>query len=193
MISSIRGEVGFIGKNFVELLAGSVGYKIYVGGNLLSHVQVGHKLTLYTHLKVGEDSLDLFGVGSRPELEFFHELISVSGVGPRSALHVLELGSLEDIKKAVASGDINFLTRVSGIGRKIAERIVVELKNKLALPAATINGAPEERAVLGDIVEALVNMGYTAPQVRDALRQIDVSGRSTTEIIKAVLKILQQR
>ncbi len=193
MISSLKGEVTFIGKNFLELAVGGVGYKVYVGSRLLHRAKLGDQAALYTHLQVKEDGLDLFGVESHAELEFFYNLISVSGVGPKSALHVLELGSLDDIKQAVATSDVNFLTKVSGIGRKTAERIVVELKDKLSLGGVKGAAASAGGALMGDIIEALVNMGYNAPEVREAIRRLDTKEKNTTEIIKAALKVLQKQ
>lgn len=191
MISYLEGKIIWRGKNsLVILTACGVGYEVKVALGLLLQHSVGGSIKIFTYLQVREDSQDLYGVSSSEELDFFKTLVSVSGVGPKSALHILALGSLAEIKSAVIHGDLTYLTKVSGIGRKIAERIVVELKDKLEKTDAAVGS--QDSSKLGDVVEALVEMGYSLNQARDAVKEIKTDG-DASKVLKEALKVLNKK
>ena len=143
---------------------------------------------LLIHTAVKEDAIDLYGFASEDELSFFKLLLEVSGVGPKTALGILNLAGVETLRNAIAAGDASYLTRVSGVGKKSAERIVVELRDKLAkLGYGDSHGGRKEDA---DVLEALIGLGYSPDESRVALRQIpeetvDLNGR-----VREALRIL---
>lgn len=191
MISYLEGKIISRGKNSFVILTGTgVGYEVKVAPGLLLQHNVGDSIKIFTYLQVREDSQDLYGVSSSEELDFFKTLVSVSGVGPKSALHILALGSLTEIKSAIVHGDLTYLTKVSGIGRKIAERIIVELKDKLEKTDAA--GGNRDSSKLGDVVEALVEMGYSLNQARDAVKAIKTEG-DASKVLKEALKVLNKK
>ena len=191
MISYLEGKILSRGKNsFVVLTGTGVGYEVKVAPGLLLQYSVGDSIKIFTYLQVREDSQDLYGVSSGEELDFFKTLVSVSGVCPKSALHILALGSLAEIKSAIVHGDLTYLTKVSGIGRKIAERIIVELKDKLEKTDAAVGNRDSSK--LGDVVEALVEMGYSLNQARDAVKEIKTDG-DASKVLKEALKMLNKK
>lgn len=187
----MEGKILSRGKNFLMILTASgVGYEVKVAPSLLLQYSVGDSIKIFTYLHVREDAQELYGVSSSEELDFFKTLVSVSGVGPKSALHILALGSLAEIKNAIVHGDLTYLTKVSGIGRKIAERIIVELKDKLERTDAAVGARNSSK--LGDVVEALVEMGYSLNQARDAVKAIKTDG-DASKILKEALKVLNKK
>jgi Holliday junction DNA helicase RuvA len=133
---------------------------------------------------VREDALDLFGFSEYQELEFFQMLLSVSGIGPRSALTILGIATTETLKKAIGSGDISYLTKISGIGKKTAEKIVIELRDKLEDSGADSNLQGEL-----DALEALKSLGYSQAEAREALKKVKSDADTNTKVREA-LKIL---
>ncbi|MCR4330264.1 MAG: Holliday junction branch migration protein RuvA, partial [Patescibacteria group bacterium] len=146
-----------------------------------------HTVSLWTHLAVRETSLDLYGFLEQPELEFFEMLITISGIGPKSALGILSVAPIDTIKHAIASGDTSYLTKVSGIGKKNAEKIVVELRDKLGGAHALDGTMLKEDA---DVVAVLQSIGYSVKEARDALKGISKDTVGTSEKIKEALKQL---
>ncbi|MDP1709823.1 MAG: Holliday junction branch migration protein RuvA, partial [Candidatus Komeilibacteria bacterium] len=145
---------------------------------------VGSEVEIETYLAVREDALDLYGFASAEERGLFKHFLSVSGIGPKTALHLLSLGSAVEIKNAIGRGDLDYLTRVSGIGKKIAERIVMELKSKLA---SSEIGLPGD-GVLGDVVGGLMSLGYTAAEAREVVKNLDATGKSSEQLLKEALQ-----
>ncbi|HPI67082.1 MAG TPA: Holliday junction branch migration protein RuvA [bacterium] len=187
MISLLTGTVKHKNERSLILEVNSVGYEIFVPTIILEKTKIDEMLILFTHLHVREDALELYGFTTVEEKIFFNLLISVSGVGPKSALSVLSLAKMEEIKKAILRGDPSLLRKVSGIGQKTAERIVVELKNKLdQLPM----GKEKIDLSVADAgaFEALMSLGYSPAEVREALRQIAPEIKDENEIIKQALK-----
>ena len=131
MIGALRGTIIRKGAGFVILEAGDVGYKVYVTAETYQTLQENREASLQTHLSVREDSLTLFGFTRGEELRLFEMLLSVSGIGPKSALAILSLTEANTLAKAIAGGESSYLTKVSGIGRKNAEKIVLELRDKM--------------------------------------------------------------
>lgn len=190
MISLISGKI--INKNNNELLImtpGGVGYRAMVSPSVLANTKVGDDYTLETYLSVKEDAMDLFGFSSTAEKELFKNFLTVSGVGPKTALHLLELGGVEEITLAIGRSDVEYLTKVSGIGKKTAERIVVELKNKVAKGINEAGVKIENRNdAQSDVIDALVTLGYSVLQARDVLKKLDVSGKSSEVLLREALQ-----
>ena len=189
MISYLEGKVILKGERFVIIETGGVGYRIFVGPSVF--VKIGKnndRIKLWTHLHLREDSVELYGFLEYAELEFFETLIQISGVGPKSALGVLNVAPLDTLKHAIASGEISYLTKVSGIGKKIAEKIILELRDKLGKIGYT-----GEKAFLKeeeDALRALRSLGYSYSEAREALKQVPSKISGTQERVKESLKIL---
>jgi len=192
MIGSIKGKIILKTEKFLIVETGGVGYKISVSTDTLSKVDAlrlrsGQKdtpVSFWIHTHVREDALDLYGFLNREELEFFEMLINVSGIGPRSALTILGIASIETLRKAIGTGDTGYLTKVSGIGRKTAEKIVIELRDKI--------GEEKEGSSLQgelDALEALKSLGYSQNEAREALKKVS-SDANTNAKIRDALKIL---
>ncbi len=192
MISYLSGLIKDKNVKSVTLNVNNVGYEIFVSQSVLRKIKAGEKKEFFTHLHVREDLMELYGFETIDEKKFFELLISVSGVGPKSALQVLSLAKLIEIKKAILRDDPSLLRQVSGIGQKIAERIVVELKNKLdALPLG------DEKINLSDsgagAFDALLGLGYSNQEVREVLHRLPADIENEDEIIKQALKMLGKK
>lgn len=185
MIAHLSGTIHFRGMKFVIVDVGGVGYKITVPTETQKTMgSKGAPVSLFTHLYVRENAMELYGFSTQAELEFFEMLIAISGIGPKSAIGVLSVAPLDVLKRGVASGDASHLMKVSGIGKKIAEKITLELKEKLAGEADTsIDGGD------ADVLDALVSLGYNAREAREAVRRVAVGARAQ-EKIKEALRIL---
>ena len=172
MIYSLSGTLLATQKNSAIVGVHGVGLKVATTERTLRSVpKIGEAVSFFTHLHVREDALDLFGFLTEPELKFFELLISVSGVGPKSALSVMDIEEFSKLAAAIQEGRPDLLTRASGIGRKTAERIILELRGKVE----AINAGKVVERMEGDtdLVDALVNLGYKRPDVRDAISKID--------------------
>lgn len=185
MIGSIKGKIILKTEKFLIVETGGVGYKINVSPDTLSKAKkIGEEIMLWTHTHVREDILDLYGFLNREELEFFEMLINVSGIGPKGALAILGIASIETLRKAIGTGDTNYLTKISGIGRKTAGKIVIELRDKMGEE----KGGSSLQGEL-DALEALKSLGYSQNEAREALKKVSVDTNTNTKIREA-LKIL---
>ncbi len=186
MIASLSGSIITKGKNYLVLDVQGVGYRVFVTPNLIAHVQRSTSLTLWTHTHVREDALELYGFPDEDSLALFEQLLGVTGVGPKTAMGVLALANAAEIRNAIASGDASVLTKVSGIGKKTAERIVLELKEKAGGIATAIGGTA------GEVIDALVGLGYTERDAREAVGQAKKKGNisDVQTMLKAALKML---
>lgn len=193
MISLIQGKiVSNNGVDVVVMTMGGVGYRLMVSPSAAKRCAVGTDVLLDTYLVVREDALELFGFASKEEKALFKNFLTVSGVGPKTALHLLALGSAEDITLAVGRGDIEFLTKVSGIGKKTAERIVVELREKmkdLRLKTEDFGGVSGDAVV--DVVDALVTLGYSLQQARETAKKLDAKGKTSEQLLREALKSIK--
>jgi Holliday junction DNA helicase RuvA len=194
MIGKLTGTWGGSEDGMGLIEVGGVGYAVRVPFYTLTTLP-GTELSLYIHTSVREDALDLFGFATKDELSFFRQLTSVSGVGPKTALGVLNVSDIKSLKRSIASGDAAALTKVFGIGKKSAERIVVELRDKLSLEQST---KPQELGTMsgddGEVIEALLALGYRAQEGRDALRAIGAEGSGNIkERLGAALRRLGSR
>lgn len=191
MIAFIEGKVEIVGEKFAIVSAGGVGYKIFISQETSQKIpQKGNLVKLWTYQNVREDALELYGFLNLSELDLFEALIGVSGVGPKTGLAILGVGSTDSLRRAIAAGDSTYLTRVSGIGRKTADRIIIELKDKMAGRGVTID-APELKEEL-DALDALTSLGYSQREAREALARLPKEITGTEKRIKEVLKKLGQ-
>jgi Holliday junction DNA helicase RuvA len=186
MIGSLSGKIQHKSSNYIILETQGVGYKVFVTPILMVTLKVGQTLNLVTLTYVREDQITLYGFEKLPELEFFELLLTVSGVGPKSALGIMSLASLDMIKSAIVSEDPTVFTKVSGIGRKTAERVIIELKDKLKGFAEAAPVAKEH----SDALDALLALGYSQPEAREALKAVPTEVKSLQEKVKLALKNL---
>lgn len=184
MIGSVKGKIILKTEKFLIVETGGIGYKINVSPDTISKTKkIGDEVMLWIHTHVREDALDLYGFLDREELEFFELLLNVSGIGPKSALAILGIASIETLRKAIATDDISYLTKISGIGRKTAEKIVIELRDKMGDEKS--DGSMQGEL---DALEALKSLGYSQNEAREALKQ--TKSADTNAKIKEALKIL---
>jgi Holliday junction DNA helicase RuvA len=194
MIGSIRGKIILKTEKFLIVETAGIGYKINVSPDTISKAKkLGGEIFLFIHTHVREDTLDLYGFLDYPELEFFEMLIGVSGIGPKGALAILGIASIGTLRKAIGIGDISYLTKISGIGRKTAEKIVIELRDKIGEE----KGGSSLQGEL-DALEALKSLGYSQNEAREALKKVSLGHSRTGEApntntsakIREALKIL---
>ena len=190
MIATVEGILEYRGNDSVIINVGGIGFRVYVPSSTSSQLgAVKGRVSLYTHLHVREDSISLYGFTSSEELTLFRRLISVTGIGAKLALTVLSALNPEQLVMAITSGDVDLLSQTPGIGKKIASRLVVELRGKLekewkevALPLATENA---------DVIAALTGLGYSVAEATKAISRLpDSDGLSLEEKIRMALQQL---
>ncbi|MBU0944340.1 MAG: Holliday junction branch migration protein RuvA [Proteobacteria bacterium] len=180
MIASLTGTVQFIGSDRVVVEVGGVGYEVFLSRDGVSRLpEKGEDLFLYIHTNVREDAIVLFGFQEQSEKEMFLTLKAVSGIGPKLSLAILSGMQLDALCQAIFTEDINGLTSIQGVGKKTAERICVELKDKVggfqavdSLPASIPEKLMSGGTLVGDALSALVNLGYPEQMVRQALSRV---------------------
>lgn len=180
MISYIKGKILEKGNSYIILENGGIGYKVFVTPEALDS-KIGDIVDFYIYHKVSEDGQSLFGLPNFSTLQFFELLITVSGVGPKVALAILSAAHADSIKQAIANQDSAIFTRISGVGLKTAEKIILELKNKVV--------SDRLQSVNSDVFEALVALGYNQREIREVLKKVDVNLPSNQQL-KEVLKLL---
>jgi len=187
MISYITGKIiGREDQALTVLTSTGVGYEVRVTPVLFLELNKAEEVSLYTYLAVRETALELYGFKNLSERDLFMKFLNVSGVGPKSALHLLSLGSVDEISGAISRADASYLTKVSGIGKKTAERIVVDLKAKMGEVGGSGKDAVGEQ--LGEVIDALVSLGYTKDEARQIVRSLDSEGKTSEELLKIALK-----
>ena len=201
MFYFIRGLVALSEPGLVVIDANGVGYGIMTSLNSSSMAETGKEATFYTYLHVREDIFDLYGFITQEELACFKQLISISGVGPKAALSILGVTTPASLAAAVVQGNEKALSAAPGVGKKLAQRIILELKDKMSKlgidPQAGMDGAAagalydiSSSPAAKDAADALTVLGYGRQEVSAALRGIDTEGMSVEDIIKAALKRL---
>lgn len=188
MIGSIRGKIILQDGNYIIVETGGVGYRVLVSSKVLSkRNDDGISLFTYTHVK--EDALELFGFAEIQDLRLFENLIGVSGVGPKTAMAIFSYSDRESIVNAVLKGDVDFFTTIPRLGRKNAQKIIIELKNKLgdtsSLDLSDVDSAGKE-----EVLSALKTFGFSHKEITDALKNIDKKAETIEEKIKLALKYL---
>ncbi|MFA6571980.1 MAG: Holliday junction branch migration protein RuvA [Bacteroidota bacterium] len=192
MIGSIKGKIILKTDKFIIVETAGVGYKINISPDTLSKLKKEDEEVLFwIHTHVREDILDLYGFLNREELEFFEMLINVSGIGPKGALGILGVASIETLKRAISTGDISYLTKVSGIGKKTAEKIIIELRDKMQNKTGEKMTDASLRDEL-DALEALKSLGYSQNEAREALKKVSPEANTNTKIREA-LKLLSSK
>jgi holliday junction DNA helicase RuvA len=196
MIASIRGEVLDIALDHVVIEAAGVGYKLMATPSTLATLRRGSEARLITAMIVREDSQTLYGFTDSDARDLFLTLLGVSGVGPKIALATLAVYDAPALRQALADGDVTALTRVPGIGKRGAERLVLELRDKIGpvgtgVAATSVNG----HAVRGPVVEALVGLGFAAKQAEEAIDKVMANEpeASTASALRAALSILGKK
>lgn len=201
MLAYIKGTVEQIGQDYVVVENNNIGYRIKTPGSVVMGIQGLHQqITLYTYMYVREDEISLFGFLTRDELEIFRLLITVNGVGPKVANAVLTAMTADEFRMAVLSGDVKMITRANGLGTKGAQRIIMELKDKMKLEdfagvgdgeAILESGGLEKDKAVAEAGMALVSLGYSDTEALRAIRAAgDLSGMDTETVIKRALKEL---
>lgn len=201
MIYSVKGRLAVKELNFAVVECAGVGYGCRTSYTTISQLgEVGSEVMLYTYIHVREDAVELFGFSSLQELRCFRLLISVSGVGPKAAIAILSDVTPERFAFIVASGDSKFFTRTKGVGTKTAQRIVLELKDKISSESLAASGTsdtasyvqPAADSSVSEALEALMVLGYSQGEAAPVLSKLDPS-LSTQELIKETLKILASK
>jgi len=193
MIASIKGQVLISKENWLIVETNGIGYKVFVPNSVLNLVSVGEAVSLYIYHNITDSSQSLYGFHTYEEQEFFELLLSISGIGPKVALSVLNAASLEEIREAVIADNPEILTNISGIGTKTAQRIVLELKNKIKVgdirPIGTKSIDVGSSASL-DVYQALLRLGYNAVEARAAIKMIPASIKDPEKKLKEALRNL---
>ena len=193
MIASVRGEVLEVALDHVVIEAAGIGYRVNATPSTLATLRTGTEARLVTAMIVREDSQTLYGFSDNDTRDLFLTLLSVSGVGPRLAMATLAVHDANALRQALADSDVAALTRVPGIGKRGAERMVVELRDKVALVGA-IPGAPavNGNAVRSPVVEALVGLGFAAKQAEDATDKVLAADHDATrsDVLRGALSLL---
>lgn len=197
MFAYIKGMFEEKGNNYVVIDVGGVGYKIFMSNMAMAALgETGNVVKVHTHYYVREDNISLYGFASKEELKMFELLISVSGVGAKSAISMLSAISPSDFAMAIISDDVTKLKKVPGIGAKTAQRIILELKDKLKNEEMAETSGEEVTNFVSktedtdEAIAALQILGYAKKDIEKVLSQIDLSGMSTQDIIKVGLKYL---
>lgn len=186
MISLLKGTIESNTDKYVIVDVNGVGYKVYISGNTFKNLpKKGEKIKLYTHLHVREDMMELYGFLNQKELEFFELLISISGIGPKGALNILSVASVDTIKKAIVNEESSLLTKVYGIGKKTAEKIILELKTKIGDEFLGGEGSVDDEAIDG-----LVGLGYKLREAREALKKVPKEVEGVENRVREALKLL---
>ncbi|MBX4195765.1 Holliday junction branch migration protein RuvA [Candidatus Parcubacteria bacterium] len=189
MIGTIQGTVRHKDLHTLIVETNGVGYKVYSTTDTALGAVIGEAVFLWTYLSVKENALDLFGFPDKDNLDVFELLIGISGIGPKTALSILNVASPAMLRQAVASDDTTYLTKVGGIGKKNAEKIVLELRDKLVTTSA--DKSANLRAE-GDVMEALLSLGYDERDVRDVLKRLPKDLENTSDRVRYALKLLSE-
>lgn len=187
MIAMLQGIVELRDDPYVIIAVGGVGYKVYATLDVLSTIRVGEEAKVFTYTHVREDILNLYGFSSFSDLKLFEKLLSVSGIGPKTAIGVFSLGKSSDIISAIISGNVAFFSAVPRLGKKNAQKIIIELKSKIG---STEDLDLSEGADSMDVVTALKSFGYSQKEAEGALAAIKEQGGNTEEKIRLALKYL---
>jgi Holliday junction DNA helicase RuvA len=196
MIALLRGTLAYKSSNHVIIDVGGVGYRLFIPLSTFYSLPETGEVSLFTHTHVREDALLLYGFLALEEKELFGILISISGIGPKLAVNILSHIPAKDLKRAIATGDIKRLSSLPGIGKKTAERLVLELKDKVG-PVHDLPEADDVKSnttavdISNDVISALINLGYKENQARKVLESMELApGLTMEEALKGALKVL---
>lgn len=200
MIAHVSGELATVEADHVVIDVGGIGYKVYAPLSVISVMpKPDAKIKLFTYMHVKEDAITLYGFATKVEQNMFELLLTVTGVGPKVALNILSVLAVEHIVEAISRDDFVTLNRVPGVGNKMAQRIALELKEKIAslewVELARKAAAPAERAILDDVVEGLIGLGYDRQSARRAADQAISAAKDkndTSEVLRRALRTLTE-
>lgn len=188
MISRVLGTVAQVGVDDVVVVYGGLGFKVFIVPPLASELHKGDEVELYTHLIVREDALTLYGFKTEEERKVFEILMSVTGIGPRIGLAALSVFSPNDLRRAVADQDTATLSRIPGVGKKVASRMLVELGDKLGLPAQLPEAsAPSAGVVEAEVKAALIGLGWNETKAESVLSELGGNGLNASDLLRAAL------
>ena len=188
MISRVLGTVAQVGVDDVVVVYGGLGFKVFIVPPLASELHKGDEVELYTHLIVREDALTLYGFKTEEERKVFEILMSVTGIGPRIGLAALSVFSPSDLRRAVADQDTATLSRIPGVGKKVASRMLVELGDKLGLPAQLPEAsAPSAGVVEAEVKAALIGLGWNETKAESVLSELGGNGLNASDLLRAAL------
>ena len=194
MFSYIKGEVKIKANNFIAIDVNNIGFKIFMTEKEIQQIEIGDIVKVYTYMRVKEDDISLFGFLSNDELTMFELLISVGGIGAKSATQILSNIEPTDFALSVITEDVSKLKKLPGIGAKTAQRIILELKDKIKTNEAITNEESETRAIssqnVQDAIDALQVLGYNRKSIQKAFEKIISNDKSVEELIKEGLKEL---
>lgn len=187
MIGMLKGILVLRNDPYIVIDVQGVGYKVYASADFLSKYHVGDLVTVFTHTHVREDALELYGFIDQAHLELFELLISVNGIGPKTAVGIFAVGNKEQIVGAIQKADVDFFTGVPRLGKKNAQKIIIELKNKIgAIEDLDLADSDEK----DEVVTALTSFGFSEKEANLALRQIGETEGSVSEKVRLALKYL---
>lgn len=189
MIGFVKGKVILKDGNELIVDVGGVGYRVLVSEKLLNSLNNKNEIQLYTYTYVKEDVLDLFGFRDLADLKLFKDLISVNGVGPRTAMTIFSFSTREDIIDAVLKGDVSFFTRIPRLGKKNAQKIIIELKSRLK-DTSSFDLNAGEKEDNKEVFEALKTFGFSHKEIVESLKNLDSNIKTSDEKIKLALKYL---
>ena len=191
MIYFLQGEIIKKGEQFLVVKTGGIGFKVFLSvSGMRGAGDVGNEIKLFCHFHLREDDASLYGFLAEEELTLFEMLIAISGIGPKSALGIMAIASPEELRAAINAGHTELLTKVSGIGRKTAERVILELRGKVG--EGKSGESIEKMEHDSDIEDALTNLGYKKDHVREILKKIDPKLEGIEERLRAALKLLKK-
>jgi len=189
MIGSLKGKVELKDGTTIIIDVNDVGYKAQVSSEVLTKALVGQEIKIYTYTYVREDVLELFGFSSAEDLKLFERIISVSGIGPRSAINIFSVGKRENIIEAVIKGDVEFFTQVPRLGRKNAQKIIIELRGKLG-SLEDLDLSEETDGQTSEVLNALKSFGFSSKEAKEAIKNIDKKIEGVAEKVRLALKYL---
>lgn len=200
MISFIKGKLAEVLADSIVLEAGSIGFQIYVPLSVVESLPgTGTEVTIYTYMQVREDAMNLYGFLSRQDLDMFRQLIGVNGIGPKGALGILSAIRPDDLRLAILSGDAKAISKAPGVGTKTAQRVILDLKDKVSAEdiLASVDSGPQPAGGEAlkesgrEAVDALVALGYSNLEASKAVKQVTITEQMTSEdVLKASLKYL---
>lgn len=189
MIATIHGKLQSRTDDSLVVNVGGIGLRVRVTSGTLANLgAVGSEVQLFTHLRVREDELSLYGFATEDELRLFETLMTVSGIGPKVALGILSAASTETLRIAIAQGNVEMLTTFPGIGKKTAQRLVLELKGKVDVSG--LGEVTELTPLDEDVVAALINLGYSAAEAARAARAVPSSAKTVEDRVRVALQYL---
>jgi holliday junction DNA helicase RuvA len=190
MIAKLKGKIEYLRDNYAVADVSGVGYKVFVSAFTMGKIASQKDVEFFIHTYVREDALSLYGFLSLEELEMFELLLSISGIGPKAAMGILSIADPKTVRTAIINEDPTILTKVSGVGKRTAERVIVELKNKVK---DISEGERKEIVADSDALEALASMGYAITEARGALKLVPADIKDVGERVKMALKNLGKK